>query len=198
MLRKSIIHVEGPDVVLEDAPRVTTITKQPQPTAGAAEAGDQAPAGGKETAEQKKKKATKKMIISFEKYQSTASLLVSYLRKKEETGMQPPCFIQKLADGYICSPGMRQIDLMQQYLDEMSAEIQNEADLIRETTTLRSLITRLITKDHILIVIEVRVPLTGGAVLLTMTQAAQNPDQQILGVNPNYDLDDPSQFKKVS
>lgn len=107
---------------------------------GGAGGGDSEGGKAKEAAEQQRKKPKKKIVLNYEQYQRTANMLVLLLRRanKEE--------------------GMKQIELIQAYLADREAdgEIQNEEELIQQTGLLRSVIQRLINRDHVLFVVQVR------------------------------------------
>lgn len=129
LLKKSIIHVEGPEVNLAEAPRFQAPAKD-----------DESGGSKKSSASEAKKpkKPLKKFTLQFEEYEQAANTLVLLLRRRGE--------------------GMKQINLLQEYLNmrEAAGQIQNESALIRETMLLRAVIQRMLTKDSVLILILVR------------------------------------------
>lgn len=167
---------------------------------GGAGGGDSEGGKAKEAAEQQRKKPKKKIVLNYEQYQRTANMLVLLLRRanKEE--------------------GMKQIELIQAYLADREAdgEIQNEEELIQQTGLLRSVIQRLINRDHVLFVVQVRnnfrhkqagkqTPTFAAykhnhtSQPLTVAQAADTADRQVLVANANYDPEGQiSDFRKAS
>lgn len=184
------VHVDGPDVHLE-APRISaplrTVVDGPGNGAGGQDEGGSEHSKSSDKAKKKpatvaaKKQEKVKKVLSYVEYQRRANALVLLLRRKEE--------------------GMKQIELMQAFLAEKEAEgeIQNEEELIQEVGLMRALIHRLITKDHVLLVIEVREKKKMPRISYGPLQPAEHLDQQLLRASPNYSTEGQiADFRKAS
>ncbi len=134
LLRKSIIHVESEDVVLNERPAGSARSRKAEEEARAEAAGEAQPA---EAAEQPVKKELAKKpaakTLSYTEYKRITDMIVLYLRGLEERGEQG---------------GKSFEDLVKWYLEQR--ESASEEELKENDALIRLILKRLVKKDRIL------------------------------------------------
>eukprot|EP00026_Physarum_polycephalum_P000394 Phypoly_transcript_00395.p1 GENE.Phypoly_transcript_00395~~Phypoly_transcript_00395.p1 ORF type:complete len:799 (-),score=101.45 Phypoly_transcript_00395:2164-4560(-) len=102
------------------------------------------------------KKSKNKITLSYERYKRISNLIALHLQKHES--------------------GMKQIEIVQWYINNAveEREVAGDEALAAELRLVKSVISRLITKDRVLLVVE---------------DAPGNPDNRILAVHPNYHVE---------
>jgi DNA replication licensing factor MCM6 len=136
LLRKSIIHVESEDVVLNERPAGSARSRRAEEeAAAAAAAGDvaevAAPEDGAVKKEAPRKPAAK--TLSYTEYKRITDLVVLHLRGLEERGEQG---------------GKSFEDIVQWYLEQ--CESKSEQELKENDALIRLILKRLVKKDRIL------------------------------------------------
>ncbi|XP_045624546.1 zygotic DNA replication licensing factor mcm6-B [Procambarus clarkii] len=171
LLNKSIIRVEQPDVHLEDVeeeqeveePMETDENRDPNGQInGTNDEGDGA------TSDALKKK---KLKLSYEAYRSMSNLLIMHMRNEE----------QRLEEDESETSGLRRSAIINWYLNEISGDIESEAELVEKKMVVEKVLDRLMYHDQVII------PLTSSG--LKGSAAATEDDDPELLVHPNYILD---------
>ena len=126
LLKKSIIHVEKHDVEFDEdfSEAAMNVYRQEQAKLD------------KELREKEKESGPRKTTISFEEYDRMAKWIAMFLRQNE--GEQ----------------GIKQQIIVDRYVEHHLDEITGREDTIRMIETVNGVIQRLITRDHILVIIE--------------------------------------------
>lgn len=163
LLRKSIIHIETEDVVLDDpvAETMTEVPASPErlPSTSASHGAPTTPA------------ASSALRLPFQMYRLLANRVVLFLRSRE-------------AAGQIGVPENEIIQHMLRFRDETD-EIQSEDELRLEAQRMRAVLHHMLNRDHILIQIQDQ-----GSVALSQESQASSGMNRLLTVHPNYVLDD--------
>lgn len=130
LLKKSIIHVESSDVLLDDPDEIGLHETRIEQARMELEQMDQ----------EAQERAPEKMTIKFEEYQNIAKCFVLFLREKESL----PEYEQ----------GVLQHELAEWYVEQRLDTIRVQADAEQLYRKASSIIERLITKDRILLVVN--------------------------------------------
>ncbi|KJE89350.1 MCM complex subunit Mcm6 [Capsaspora owczarzaki ATCC 30864] len=156
LLRISIIHVENADIRLDT----------PFDSGNGGDDGDDgtAPDVSSQPAGQQQAQNAKPTTVDYEKYLRVTQMLVTRLRRREEHDEN--------------DPGLKQSELINQYLEEIEAELHSEADLIAERNLVSLIIRRLVNEDKILLVVST---------YDEANRVVELPeDDRVLEVHPNY------------
>jgi DNA replication licensing factor MCM6 len=162
LLRKSIIHIETEDVVLDDAVTETTEVAATTPvrasTTTARSAMLTTPA------------ASPSLRLPFQMYRALANRVVLFLRSRE-------------AAGHVGVSENEIVQHMLRFRDE-TEEIQSEEELLFEARRMRAVLNHMLHRDHILIQIQ-----SDDAMQSSQESQSVSAANQILAVHPNYVLD---------
>ncbi|KAK3879373.1 hypothetical protein Pcinc_016051 [Petrolisthes cinctipes] len=176
LLNKSIIRVEQPDIHLEEAEEEQQVdepmdTDENRAPNGQVENGingvNEEPSQG----ESQKKKTLK---LSYEAYRNLSTLLVMHMRKEET--------ISEEAGDTESSGGLRRSAIINWYLEEVSGDIESEAELVEKKVLVEKVLDRLTYHDQVII------PLTRSG-LKGSAAATEEEDDPLLVVHPNYLVD---------
>jgi len=126
----------------------------PAPEATAAEA--EAPAAAGDAAARRPRKAK----ISYAEYERIGKMLAGYLAQKDLEGEE-----------------VKEEDLIAWYMEQVEDEIQTEVQLYEQTHLVQLIITRLIDRDHIIIVYR-------------QSEDLQRPELRVLVKHPNFPVGD--------
>ncbi|RXG70679.1 DNA replication licensing factor MCM6 [Armadillidium vulgare] len=176
LLNKSIIRVEQPDVHLDeeedeeindmnqDEPMETDENKTPNIPATSP---------SRQAVEEGKKK---KLKLSYEDYRNMSNLLIMHLHKEE---MSLELSGEEPIEG---SRALRRSALINWYLNEISADIESEAELIEKKLLVEKVLERLTYHDQVII------PLTKSG-LKGSREEKEDEEDPLLVVHPNYILE---------
>ena len=142
LLRKSIIHVESEDVVLNERParaQAKRLRRQQEEEEEEAAAANQQDAGARKAAEKKAGAKT----LSFAEYKRITDLIVIYLRGCEDRG----------------EPNKTLEQVVHWYLEQ--CESANEEELRNHDDVIRLILRRLVKKDRILVESEQEIEVEG-------------------------------------
>lgn len=173
LLNKSIIRVEQPDVHLED-------DETEEQVDDVMETDENAPPNGqingingheedRDISDTLKKK---KLKLSYESYRNMSNLLVMYMRREEAT----------MEEDDSESSGLRRSAVVNWYLNEVSADIESESELLEKKLLVEKVLDRLTYHDQVII------PLTRSG-LKGSAMETEDEDDPIIVVHPNYILD---------
>ncbi len=177
LLSKAIIHVDQPDIDLNEYNR---------PTAAPTE----------ENMEQEEQETTEEdttsssMKISVDEYKRLTNMMVYQLRKMDEE--------QEASGTNVVMPGVQRRELINWVLEQLADEINSLDELARKKATLDKIIDRLVHVDEILIQLDKRTVSQFGMTTETKdgTSAEEDDDEDPEGnnlyliVHPNYVADD--------
>ncbi|CAF0886133.1 unnamed protein product [Rotaria sp. Silwood1] len=181
LLSKAIIHVDQPDIDLNEYNRSTTITDE------------------NIEIEQEPIITTKEeMKISVDEYKRLTNMMVYQLRKMDE---EQETESQTSSSTTIIMPGVKRRELINWVLEQLADEINSLDELARKKATLDKIIDRLVHVDEILIQLDKRTISQFG--VTTETKDSTNVEQQedednedpegnnlYLIVHPNYVAED--------
>jgi len=147
LLSKSIIRVEQPDIQFDEATLIDQITTPaatttPADNLGASEA---TPADQPEQMDTSAPAKTHTIKLSYDEYKRISSMLVYYIRKKEDE-------IDPESDS--TSAGVRKTELITWYLNEIESQIENEQQLNEQKALIEKIIHRLINYDNVIIKLD--------------------------------------------
>lgn len=173
LLNKSIIRVEQPDVHLEE-------DETEEQVDDVMETDENAPPNGqingingheedRDISDTLKKK---KLKLSYESYRNMSNLLVMYMRREEAT----------MEEDDSESSGLRRSAVVNWYLNEVSADIESESELLEKKLLVEKVLDRLTYHDQVII------PLTRSG-LKGSAMETEDEDDPIIVVHPNYILD---------
>jgi len=179
LLSKSIIRVEQPDIHLDENDG-ENVEAESMDTQDDVENGrvdtqpDSIPdVEGSVPSQATDERSKKSMKLSYEDYKHMANLLVLHMRQVEEHTIEDE------------DSGVRRSHLVEWYLNEISGDIDSEAELIEKKNIVEKVIYRLVHHDHVLILLET----TGLKKRGSMEQGPVSEDDPILVVHPNYVID---------
>lgn len=183
LLSKAIIHVDQPDIDLNEYNRSAATA----PTTGE----DNMEAESAEPAADETSSST--MKVSVDEYKRLTNMMVYQLRKMDEE--------QEASGVTVVMPGVKRRELINWVLEQLADEINSLDDLARKKGTLDKIIDRLVHVDEILIQLDKRtVSQFGLTSETTDTPAAAATDEEededpegnnlYLIVHPNYVAED--------
>jgi len=181
LLSKAIIHVDQPDIDLNEYNRPSTATA---PTEENMEEEEQ-----QETIADENTNSL--MKISVDEYKRLTNMMVYQLRKMDEE--------QEASGTSTVMPGVKRRELINWVLEQLADEINSLDELARKKGTLDKIIDRLVHVDEILIQLDKRTVSQFGMTTETTdgTTAEQEEDDEdpdgnnlYLIVHPNYVADD--------
>lgn len=183
LLSKAIIHVDQPDIDLNEYNRSAATA----PTTGE----DNMEAESAEPAADETSSST--MKVSVDEYKRLTNMMVYQLRKMDEE--------QEASGVTVVMPGVKRRELINWVLEQLADEINSLDDLARKKGTLDKIIDRLVHVDEILIQLDKRtVSQFGLTSETTDTPAATATDEEededpegnnlYLIVHPNYVAED--------
>lgn len=188
LLSKAIIHVDQPDIDLNEYNRPTTTEEN-------MEQGDEEQQQQQETATDDT--TNNSLKISVDEYKRLTNMMVYQLRKMDEE--------QEANETNVVMPGVKRRELINWVLEQLSDEISSLDELARKKGTLDKIIDRLVHVDEILIQLDKRtVSQFGtttegskdGTTTTTTTTEEEDDDEDPEGnnlyliVHPNYVADD--------
>jgi DNA replication licensing factor MCM6 len=185
LLSKAIIHVDQPDIDLNEYNR-------PQATAPTTE-DNMEEEEGQETIEDENTNASKK--ISVDEYKRLTNMMVYQLRKMDEEQEVE----NQESSTNIVMPGVKRRELINWVLEQLADEINSLDELARKKATLDKIIDRLVHVDEILIQLDKRTVSQFGITTETKdgtTTEQEDEDEDPEGnnlyliVHPNYVADD--------
>ena len=175
LLSKAIIHVDQPDIDLNEYNRPTAPTTQEE-----------------ETMEQdEQEKTNDDMKISVDDYKRMTNMMVYQLRKLDEEQE-----VESQASGTTISmPGVKRRELINWLLEQLADEINSLDELARKKAMIDKIIDRLVHVDEILIQLDKRTVSQFG-VVTDAPAATEEEDEDPEGnnlyliVHPNYVAED--------
>ena len=175
LLSKAIIHVDQPDIDLNEYNRPTT--EEPM------EEDEQESAGTDEN-------INSGMKISVDEYKRLTNMMVYQLRKMDEE--------QEASGTNVVMPGVKRRELINWVLEQLADEINSLDELARKKGTLDKIIDRLVHVDEILIQLDKRTVSQFGMTSEDKDGATAEEDDDedpegnnlYLIVHPNYVADD--------
>ena len=179
LLSKAIIHVDQPDIDLNEYNRPTPAAEDEQ----AMETDQDSAATDENT--------NSGMKISVDEYKRLTNMMVYQLRKMDEE--------QENRENTNVMPGVKRADLINWVLEQLADEINSLDELARKKATLDKIIDRLVHVDEILIQLDKRTVSQFGLTgedkdKTTATQDDEDEDPEgnnlYLIVHPNYVADD--------
>ena len=167
LLNKSIIRVEQPDIHLDEE------LDEPMDTEDASNGTNghtNGVNGHQEDSEQDDATQTQttKLKLSYHEYKALSNLIIMYMRREEP----------RLEDED--GEGLRRSDVVNWYMQEIEADIDSEAELLKKKILVEKVIERLIYHDQVII------PLT-KADYKKETEESEDP---LLVVHPNFVIED--------
>ncbi|XP_065323446.1 DNA replication licensing factor MCM6-like isoform X1 [Gordionus sp. m RMFG-2023] len=127
----------------------------------------------------------KNVKLSYNEYKSIANMVLIYMRQQEAILEQDTTIQQQSSEDTLSqstsSNYLKRSQIIQWYLDEISADIDSEAELIEKKLLIEKILDRLIDIDHVIIKI--------GTYGLKGSQTQLKLDDPFLIVHPNYVLD---------
>ncbi|XP_014668098.1 PREDICTED: zygotic DNA replication licensing factor mcm6-B-like [Priapulus caudatus] len=181
LLNKSIIRVEQPDIHLDDdEPEMDAAGDAP---AGPNEHGDGGPVPMEADAADRNDEpgaeaaAKKGLKITYDQYKQISNLLILHMRHEEELA-------EDSEDSEVV--GTRRADLVNWYLNEISGDIDSEAELIEKKLLVDKVLERLIHHDQV--VIQLATP--GLRPRRGEEGDSHAEEDPILVVHPNYVIED--------
>ncbi|XP_066985351.1 zygotic DNA replication licensing factor mcm6 [Macrobrachium rosenbergii] len=173
LLNKSIIRVEQPDVHLEEDENEQQIDEPMETDENRVPNGQiNGVSGHQEDRDSTDALKKKKLKLSYESYRNMSNLLVMYMRREEA----------KMEDDGSETAGLRKSAVVNWYLNEVSADIESEAELIEKKLVVEKVLDRLTYHDQVII------PLTRSG-LKGSAMEIEEEDDPLLVVHPNYLLD---------
>lgn len=173
LLNKSIIRVEQPDVHLEEDENEQQIDEPMETDENRVPNGQiNGVSGHQEDRDSTDALKKKKLKLSYESYRNMSNLLVMYMRREEA----------KMEDEGSETAGLRKSAVVNWYLNEVSADIESEAELIEKKLVVEKVLDRLTYHDQVII------PLTRSG-LKGSAMEIEEEDDPLLVVHPNYLLD---------
>lgn len=166
LLNKSIIRVEQPDIHLDDEDDDALLADIDMD-------GENVPPNDQviETeATNTNDLVKKKLTLTFEDYRNISNMLVMHMRAEEA----------KMDSGESDLDGVRRIDLVNWYLEQVDDEMDNEDDIIERKTLIEKVIDRLIQHDQVII------PMRTTEYRSKQTETEEEEANPVLVVHPNY------------
>jgi DNA replication licensing factor MCM6 len=185
LLSKAIIHVDQPDINLNEYDRPTTVS-----TDDAMDVQDDE--------QQQQDKPNEGMKISVDEYKRLTNMMVYQLRRSDEEQEG-----DSQSNGTtIVMPGVKRRELINWILEQLADEIHSLDELARKKATIDKIIDRLVHVDEILIQLDKRTVSQFG--MTTDTVSGENDDDDddddddedpdgnnlYLIVHPNYVAED--------
>jgi DNA replication licensing factor MCM6 len=182
LLSKAIIHVDQPDIDLNEYNRPSTAA-----TATTAPTEENMEEELETIADESTSSAMK---ISVDEYKRLTNMMVYQLRKMDEE--------QEASDTNVVMPGVKRRELINWVLEQLADEINSLDELARKKATLDKIIDRLVHVDEILIQLDKRTVSQFGMTTESKdgTSAEEEDDEDPEGnnlyliVHPNYVADD--------
>ena len=180
LLSKAIIHVDQPDIDLNEynrsAPPATTDGEENMDTEAAEPSADET--------------SSSTMKISVDEYKRLTNMMVYQLRKMDEE--------QEASGTNPAMPGVKRSELINWVLEQLADEINSLDELARKKATLDKIIDRLVHVDEILIQLDKRTVSQFGTTTEakdgTTAEADEDEDPEgnnlYLIVHPNYVAED--------
>uniref|UniRef100_T1GT34 DNA helicase n=1 Tax=Megaselia scalaris TaxID=36166 RepID=T1GT34_MEGSC len=164
LLNKSIIRVEQPDIHFDD--------EDVAHTAGDDDGNqDVEMQENGENGEEEDGLQKKRITLSFEDYKNISNMLVLHMRNEESK-----------AEDLGTDTGMKKIEIINWYLEQVADQIETEEELISRKTLIEKVIDRLINHDSVVIPLKtVELKTKGGA-----EDSEDTDDDTLLVVHPNY------------
>ena len=170
LLSKAIIHVDQPDIDLNEYNRPTTDDAMEQD-------GEQEQPGTDKNNEE--------MKISVDEYKRLTNMMVYQLRKLDEEQEA-----ESQASGTtVVMPGVKRRDLINWVLEQLADEINSLDELARKKATIDKIIDRLVHIDEILIQLDKRTVSQFGLTSGTSQTDEQTPQPQ--GTTEETEDEDP-------
>lgn len=173
LINKSIIRLDQPDVHLDgmdeeqqEDPMETDENADPNVGTN----GDAAPSQEQDQAAKKKTSTT----LSYEAYHNMTTLLLMHMRREEARSES-----QETEEGAESS-GMRRSAIVNWYLQEISGDLESEAELMDQKVMVEKVLDRLTYQDRLV------VPLTHTG--FKGTDSELDESDPLLVVHPNYNL----------
>lgn len=171
LLNKSIIRVEQPDINFDDEDEDIENPPPPRPVPDE----DMDVPMTDDTADATLPK--KKLSLSYEEYKRLTNSLVVYIRNEEE---------RRIAEGGDDYEGIRKSEVVNAYLEQISEQIESEAELIERKGLIEKIIDRLIFRDQVIIALS-------GSYRRQATEETESSttedEDPIVVVHPNYVVD---------
>ncbi|XP_071550346.1 zygotic DNA replication licensing factor mcm6-B [Panulirus ornatus] len=172
LLNKSIIRVEQPDVHLEDVEEEQDVDQPMETDENLAPNGQiNDVTGHAEDGPMSDGLKKKKLKLSYEAYRNMSNLLIMHMRREEA----------QMEEEDSETAGLRRSAVVNWYLNEVSADIESEAELIEKKMLVEKVLDRLTYHDQVII------PLTRSG--LKGTASTTEEEDPMLVVHPNYLLD---------
>lgn len=181
LLSKAIIHVDQPDIDLNEYNRPTAATAEP--TDEEIMEAEQQQASADDTTNSSTK-------ISVDEYKRLTNMMVYQLRRMDEE--------QEASGTNVVMPGVKRSELINWVLEQLADEINSLDELARKKATLDKIIDRLVHVDEILIQLDKRTVSQFAETKdgTTTTTAEEEDDEDPEGnnlyliVHPNYVAED--------
>lgn len=174
LLGNSIIRVREPDIHFDEEQEQYLDSATAMDVEESSENTEAAPVSGQTNASSEAQQTMKQatgLKISYEDYKHIANLLVLHMRRLEESGTEG-------------EDGIRRSELVQWYLSEIEDEINSESELMQKKMLVDKVISRLVSRDHVLIELKITGLKAGASDGEEISE--QDP---ILIVHPNYVID---------
>ncbi|CAF1135843.1 unnamed protein product [Adineta ricciae] len=176
LLSKAIIHVDQPDIDLNEYNRPTASAEEPM--------------------EEEVQETTKDdMKISVDEYKRLTNMMVYQLRKMDEEQEAE----SQSSGTSVVMPGVKRCELINWVLEQLADEINSLDELARKKATLDKIIDRLVHVDEILIQLDKRTVSQFGMTTEAKESASAEEEQEdedpegnnlYLIVHPNYVAED--------
>jgi len=165
LLNKSIIRIEHADVPLDD---------EEDTDRNIDEAGDD---NADEPMEEDGERAKGKKYLNYEEYKKIAFMLISHIHQKEEMS-------EAGAESKDYAP--KKSDVVDWYLEEISAEIDSQEELLEKKTIVEKVLDKLIFSDMVIIPIKS----SKSADVLEKPGDEEREENPYLVIHPHYSIMD--------